>query len=364
MLKSFEFMAESVDIALYYDVWEQICELKWYFFRFAGKSAEEAMQKTLLHALAHFNAEKGDLQGYIKKLAREICKDNGKLVPVDFLDKTLASSEEDTVVDLSPNVNTGSVPDFSRSLIDDLYATENRHIEVVNLALSFIDKFVLLCKALKARDTNVGYFQDVFIRECLRVNRLVPNFNDECVSLYDEFQDDFEEFIELGKDITEDWHEADFAAEANEISRRVRFIDPKTNTDVEDADISEFYLYGSIGNKRIFKVYYADVWNFMCDWIDAKETNPMKLIIDDSYIVRTFGGSYSFVNPDLYNLYNICRSEIVTNLVRDMFGRVINIGSSHVYMLCNGVPEPHAERTIFGYSFKFEYEDITEELVK
>lgn len=363
MLQSFNYMSDEVDIASYYDIWQCIQDLKWYFYKFAGYGAEEAMQRTLLHAVAHFNTERGSLQGYIKKLAREICKDNGKTVPVDFLEDSLADSE-DSIGSSFSGLNKGNIPDFANDLISGIYATEKRHVEVVNLALSFVDRFVVLCKALQSGDTHVGYFPEVFIKECLRVSRSIPNFNEECGLLYEQYGEEMEEFLEFGKDVTYDWIEADFASEVNEVSKRVRFIDPKTNTDVVDADVSEFYVYGSVGNKKICKVPYHDVWDFMCDWVDSKVSNPMKLVIGDSCVIRTFGGSYSFVNPDLYNLYNTCRSEIVTNLVRDMFGRVINVGSSNVYMLCHEVPVPHEKRTIYGYTFGFEYEDITGELVK
>ena len=82
-------MSPEIDISFYYDVWKEIGNLRWYFYKFAGVNADEAMEKTLFHTLTHFNAEKGSLSAYVKKLAREITKENSKLVYVDFLEQTL-----------------------------------------------------------------------------------------------------------------------------------------------------------------------------------------------------------------------------------------------------------------------------------
>ena len=44
-------MPKELDIAFYYEVWNEISNLKWYFYKFARNNAEEAMQMTLMHWL-------------------------------------------------------------------------------------------------------------------------------------------------------------------------------------------------------------------------------------------------------------------------------------------------------------------------
>ena len=68
--------------------------MRYYFYKFAGQNAEEAMENTLMHVLTHFDSSKGYLPDYVRKLARTIEKKNNRLVLVDFLEETV--SEDDT----------------------------------------------------------------------------------------------------------------------------------------------------------------------------------------------------------------------------------------------------------------------------
>jgi hypothetical protein len=94
VLKSYAFMQSDINIAFYYEIFNEIQKLKWYFYKFAGVNAEEAMQRTLYHTLFHFNSSKGNLSAYIKKLAREITKENSRLILVDFLEQTLSEDSK------------------------------------------------------------------------------------------------------------------------------------------------------------------------------------------------------------------------------------------------------------------------------
>lgn len=364
ILRSYSFMPPEVDISFYYDVWNEINNLRWYFYKFAGVNADEAMEKTLYHTLTHFNAEKGSLSAYVKKLAREITKENSKLIYVDFLEQTL--SDDDEGPENQSKIQAGSVHDFSDEVADAMELAEDRRHEVVNLALEFMDKFMLLCDALKRRDTSTRYFPDVFIKSCMSISRRCLNFNQLCFDVYGEHGDDFRWFLELGQR-SENWRESDFMMIRNSSSKRLRLVNPLTGEAISDADIEQFVLQGKSNNdsskKRIIKVDYYDAWSLMCDLIDATETNELKFVIGSSYVIRTFAGSLSGLNTDLFGMYDLVRSEILTNVLIDTGGRILNIGSESFYLVCNaGMTKTGMERDVHGYKLNFKYEDITEEV--
>lgn len=365
ILRSFSFMQPEIDIGFYHEVWTEINELKWYFYKFAGVNAEDAMERTLYHTLTHFNSDKGSLSAYVKKLAREIAKENGKLVFVDFLEQTL--SEEDEGREVNTKVSGGSVHDFSDDVADAMELEEDRRPEVVRLALEFMDKFLLLCEALKRRDTSTRYFPDTFIKECMSINRRCPNFNKLCFDVYDEYCEEFRWFLELDQR-GENWRESDFMMIRNSKVKRAKLVHPYTDEEVEDADVEEFELQGKLGGgsakKHIIRVNYYDAWSLMCDLVDSATTNEMKFVIDDNYIIRTFAGSVCGLNTDLFNMYNLVRYEILTNILLDTGGKILNIGSENFYLVCTGeLDRMFLERDVHGYKLRFDYEDITDALL-
>lgn len=362
ILRSFSFMPQGTDIAFFYEVWNEVINLKWYFYKFAGVNAEEAMSKTMYHTLTHFNADKGNLSAYVKKLAREITKENSRLIYVDFLEQTLSDDEDGSEV--AQQAIGGSVRDFSDDVAEAMELAEDRRHEVVKLALEFMDKFLMLCDALKRRDTSTRYFPDVFIKSCMSISRRCLNFNQLCFDVFEEYGDDFKWFLDLGQQ-AENWREADFMMLRNSYSKRMKMVNPNTNGDVEDADIDPYIVQGKFGEgtarKKVIKVGYYDAWSLMCDMIDSTETNEMKFVIGNSYIIRTLAGSLSGLNTDLFNMYNLVRSEILTNVLLDTGGRILNVGSECFYLVCNASMEKQSlERVVHGYSLHLDYEDITE----
>ena len=364
MLSSYAFMRKEISISFYYEVWEEICKLKWYFYRFAGVNAEEAMQRTLMHTILHFQSDKGNLYAYIKKLAREITKDNNRLIPVDFLEQTLA--EEDDSGETRATVDTGRVSDFSNELVDTLTADDSARDSIVNLALEFMDRFVILCEALRKRDTTTTYYPEIFIKQCLKISSKCENFNKLCLELYSQHKADFKRFCNYDiADADSVWCESDYMYVFNNTSKRYYMVNASTYNEVIDADSENWVMHGNIGTgdkkKKIIKVDYYSVWDFMCDLVDSEVTNEMKFILGNSYIIKTFGGSLSIINPDLYNIYDLIRVEIITNLLRDTFGKVLNVGSRNLYLLCT----PDFEKTSFnctvrGHNLNFTYIDITD----
>lgn len=358
-------MPKEIDMKFFYEVYNEIHNLKWYFYKFSGINADEAMQRTLYHTLMHFDAERGNLSAYIKKLAREITKENGRTVLVDFIENTLAdNTDNDEEEELQSTVDTGSIRDFSTTLINEMELNIDRHQEVVNIALEFMDKFVILCDALIRHDTSTKYYPDTFIKSCLAVNAKCTNFNSLCLDIYMEYKEDFEWFLSLESD-EEDWKESDFAMINNNKSKRIRLVNSETNEGVLDADTESWKVVGNLNNseKRIIKVYYEDLWEYFCDLIDDTETNEMKFIIGNSYILRTFGGSQGVLNTDLFNFYDLVRYEIVTNVIIDTRGRVLNIGSENIYLICNSdMNKAGMNRTVHGHPIELQYVDITDSI--
>jgi hypothetical protein len=366
MLKSYSFMHKEIDIAFYYKVWDEIKKLKWYFYKFAGVNAEEAMQRTLMHTIVHFSPSKGNLSAYVKKLAREITKNNNREVLVDFLENTLSDNNWDEDYSSGSNIDVGSIQDFSSEVINDLVNTDdNRRVDIDKLALEFMDKFVILCDALIKHDTSTKYYPDIFIQNCLKLNAKCKNFNKLCLDVYMEYGDDMRWFLELAENDTQIWREPDFTLLNSSYSKRLQLINLSTHEVVENADVEPFRLMGNLGTgasrKKIIKVNYSDLWEYFCDLIDDTETNELKFIIGNNYIIRTFGGSFSVLNADLFNLYNNVRVEILTNVIQDINGRILNIGSENLYLVCNGnMNKTEMSRTIHNHPFKLVYEDITD----
>ena len=359
-------MPKEIDIAFYYEIWNEILKLKWYFYKFAGVNAEEAMQKTLMHTLLHFNADKGRLSAYIKKLAREIAKGDKREVLVDFLENTLSETDWDGKKK-SPTVDVGKTDDFSNVVLENMSNDDElRKIDVSKLALEFMDKFVMLCDALIRKDTSTVYYPEIFIKSCLELSAKCNNFNELCLDIYMEYGDLMKWFLDL--DNEEDkkiWKETDFSVLNTSYSKRLQFIDVKTGELVKDADVDKYKVKGKIGTdskkKKVIKINYRKVWDYLCSLIDDSETNELKFVINDNYIVRTFGGSYSFLNAELYNIYDVVKMEMLTNLIYDTNGRIINIGSENFYLVCtDDMNKTRFKRKVHGYDVIFDYEDITD----
>lgn len=363
-MRSFAYMRDEVAPDMYYMIWSEIEKLKWYFVKFAGNNADEAMQKTLMHAITHFSAEAGSLPAYVKKLAREITKDNGKLIFVDFLEQTL--SDEDDELRQTSRVNTGKTEDFSNTVVDEMMIEEDEGKDIVQLALLFMDKFLILCEALINRDTSTTYYPDTFIKECLRISSKNPNFNSVCIDKYMQHSGGIKDFLDVGEDNIGVWRETDYSLLQQNVSRRVRLCNKRTGMWVEDADLEDFRLDGNLesktGVKRVVKVRYEKLWERLCDLVDSSDSNVLKYIIDDQFIIRTLGGSLSVVNPNLYNIYDLIRDEILTNVLIDTNGRVLNVGSECFYLLCSEGYGEISKRVINGIEIELDTEDITDSI--
>lgn len=335
-MKSFGFMREEISPDFYYQVWNELQKLRHYFIKFAKTRADEIMSAALDHILGHFNSSKGGLSAYTKKLAREMVKTPNKEIAVDFLENTVANSDGDDFGDTSSVTMKHRVDDISTEAINNIMLENEDYIDITKLSLEYTAYFIQMCDSLKRHDSSLLYLSDTYVSICLGLIKRFPNFNTLCIEHCEKYRNLFEVFI--AEDDAQ-WFEADYGLIERYTSKRVVLRNFVTGSIVEDADTEGYIVDGMVSvknsEKYLGRVYYADLWETMCDYVDAIESNIMKLVINNHYVVRTLGGSYSMLDVDLYNIYDLLRAEIVTNIVRSTRSKIMNIGSEYVYLLCN-----------------------------
>ena len=368
MLRSYSYMDSGLDIAFFYEAWEEVNKLKWYFYKFAGTHADEVMQATVMHVLSHFNPEKGSINTYVKRLARDMSRYNSKTIPVDFMEQTVSKDKNVEKEEVKANIDTGRVNDFSDELCDEYELRIDRKTDVVNVALEFMDKFIMLCEALIAHNTSTKYYPEPFVKQCMRINSKCLNFNALCLEVYKQYGSKMQEFINL--ETSSDWFEADYPLLNNSYTKKVKLINVYTHDEVDDADTEVWKVFGKVGTsaspKRIIRTRYYELWETLCDLIDAKETNQLKFIIDNSYVIYTLGGSLSILNPDLYSMYDLVRSEILTNIVRFTGGKILSVGSEYIYLICPSelnITERKLDVNLRDIQYEFNFEDITDTIL-
>lgn len=332
-------MHKEVQPKDFYDAWKEIEKMRYYFYKFAGSNAEEAMSRTLMHVLTHFDERKGYLPDYVRKLARTIEKKSNKLVLVDFLEDTVFEDElEDTNASIYDSNNSKKGADVAEEAIENLMQQENHYKDIQKIALEFMDKFVLLARALIQHDTNTTYYPEPFIKACMGLMHKYQNFNQVCIDIYNENSENFQWFLTLDKEETE-WRETDYLLFTQRESKRVLLLNKDTLEPVQDCENEELAIQGNLGTKSnpkyVLKVDFSSAWHTMCDLIDDIDCNEMKFVLGDNYIIRTLGGSYSVVNPIKTNMYNLVRDEIVTNILLMFNCRLLNVGKTIAYILSN-----------------------------
>lgn len=354
-MKSYSFDGKEIDGNLYFLLWNEITANAGYFRKFCGNDADEAMQMTLEHSLTHYDSEKGSLKYYIMSLARTIKRVGGDLVFVDFLDKTLETKDAD---ELRPEVNTGTMNDFSDDVVDDMYLSLDKSEEVAELALACMEMFLVLSESLITRDISTKYYSKTFITECLRISKKCKNFNKVCIEIYNMYGDAMKKFISGDIEKVGKWREVDYSLINSRKSKRITFVDAFGN-EIIDADRQNYRLNGSLKDKHIVKIKYEDVYNKICDIIDYQDISPLKFTIGTKYICKTLGGSLSVVNPEITNIYELVKMEILTNLLHDTGGRYINIGSENIYILCDDLSSVNLPyREVAGISLEFDAQEV------
>lgn len=400
LLNSFAFeKADEVSPEKFAYVWNAIEELEGYIWKQVKLKdfVPETKQLIFFHAISHYNESEGDIKPYLKKLAKTIHKTTvGPEILVSFEDGnmvySLGGSETGTPTDANlitkaPNKVT---PDFSGSVIEKLYMKDELTEALYSLVLNHLEDFVVLCKALKYASTEKLSFNDDFQLKCIELSHQYHDaFNKACLELYEGYQQVFDIFttdtahmkiVDIN-DIEGIWRESDYNYISKHMSKRVLFYNKKSNQLVQDPDSEKFYVIGAknLGaTKRIFKVDFFKAWLYLCDKIDSDQTNELKLILGNQFVVKTLGGSISMINPALYNVYELIKSEFITNILYETSGRLISQGTKTAYVLVDtsiqtlfkhNMSKMKQEKNIWvnhknicGVEFDLIFEDVTNKL--
>lgn len=360
VIKSLSFERDAyITPKLICDIWNEIYRLRNYFYHFSGDNSDEMMQRTLYHAVTHYDPS-GNLQSYLKRLARDIKKvDLTKEIPTDITEATFQNKleqDENTKQSEPRGTIVNNTKDFSDDLLDRLEMEEESHNDINLLAVTYPKEFITLCEALETQTINSTGYSNEFTLECLKYSKKYKaDFNNICLEIYDTMKEAFYVFLQnpiktTERDIEILWQPLNATLLGKHISKRLVFKNKVTDELVEDADTEQFYLAGTKikgTGKRILKINYADLWDIFCNKIESTVSNELKLVVGEYYLVKTLGGIVSDVNQDLLNVYRALKEEIIMNIVYDTYGRVINVGSANVYLLWDS-----SIQTIYSYNLK------------
>lgn len=338
-LRCFSYTKDNIlDAELCQEIVYTVNNLKYYFVKFNKARYKEAMHRTIQHALEHYDEFSGSLVPYVKSLARTILKDyNKKVTPVE---------------DTEP-YNSVHTPDFADEIIELMQDNSIDEESVSELALTYMSYFLNMCVSILKEDISPMYFPKEFKLACLKLSRNNPvQFNQIALEIYREHATSMREFIDMQESFDKTWVEADYSLIQKETSKRVKLYSTTKNLDRGTLKIK-----GKYSNKKLVRVYYRDILEYLCDLVDEEENNILRYNIGDSYIIRTLGGSISVVNVPLFNMYDLIRDEILTNIITCIKGKYLGAGSEYFYFLTGADVKTEPKR--FGnISITFECEEV------
>lgn len=358
-MKSVSFSKAEFDQTLCYEAWSAIVQYRYFFYKVSRGDTDELMMKVFEHIMTHYKPECGELVPYMISLARSMSKRDGKIVPCDFLENTLSDA-------LDKQASASGVSnDMVDSILDGLDTTEEKFISVAELALGHMNFFNLMCEALINKSSATRYFPEPYIKSCLALCKRCggEQFNEICLHLYRKYKSKFNWFMSSSLEAEGSWRELDSGLINKNESKRVKIVKKGTDIPCKDPDIEEWEIKGTLGNKRVLKIPYKDIFNYIIDLIEEDGINPIKFTIGSSYICRSLGGSLSVVNVSLFSQYDIFKLELLTNLIYDLEARHMAVGSECVYMLASnekdGSLKKVPKRVVRGITLDFDVIDVT-----
>lgn len=360
MLDTFFFVKEEFRPSVWYQVWEELGSLKGYLYKVCKHDAKNARVRVFEHAIAHYKPEKGNLNAYLRKLIDTSVKRNPKFTPVDttIIDATVEEGAQRF------NEYTGLSSRQLEVQVEEAIISNTEKLEkVASLALSNMRYFLLYARQVISRDLTTYYFPDTFKKETYRCFSFCKeDFHPLVLHIYNSHKSGFETFL-TECSVGDAYRELDMDTIEKRTSKRLVLKDKNGGT-LFDPDVTQWYIK-NLGDKRIIKVYYKEIYESLCDLVDAEGCNAIKYTIGETYIFKTLGGSLSLINVPLFRMYDIIRYELITNMLYDFNARLLSVGSECVYLLqsptCTGEYIAPKTRVIRGFELSFEYRDVTPE---
>lgn len=360
-LSSFAFSRKEVSPEFIIQVLREVEENVAYFRRFNPFDYELAMHEASLHALDNFDPEKGSLHDYILKLARTILKRyNKKVVLDDFSDDSIYLNN----VPKKEGVKIGMPDDpvFLDKLLDKTSKTEDS-CDLEFLMIEYVKDFYMFANELvNGREKGERHFnyEEQFkksLRECART---VVDFTPKVRLLYRRYEGYMRQFLSTEHNC--EWKRLRDVNRKPFYSSRYTLMNRHTGLKVQDADIEPWAVCWKVPvpNKAVYKVGYSDVFDMCIDMVDSDTSNPLKLVVNEDYRLRTPGGLVSDVDADLFDWYEAIKLEIILNVLRLMNGNLLNCGSENIYLISNaGRDTGRLSNITFGsFAFSFPVEEI------
>lgn len=361
MIDVFYYSVDDFNPKLWYAVWSELEKLSGYFYRVCRKEADDAKIYVFEHAIQHYSPDKGNLNAYLRKLTQTVLKPNSNFVSVDtvIIDATVEEGAQ-RLQDYVGQHTEGLEVQIEDSMVD----FREKYEKVASLALSNMRYFIMYAKQVIDKDTTSNYFPDTFKKETYKCfNFCKKDFHKLVLKIYNDHRSGFEKFMEdapYGRN--ESYKELDIDLINKSTSKRIVLVEKGTDNICTDPDAVEWEVSGALGNRRVIKVPYRELYDMLCDLVDEDGCNAIKYTLGETYIFRTLGGSLSLTNLSLFSMYSIIKNEILTNLIYDYGARILSVGSENVYLLQSPIDgrfkEP-IDRVIRGIELKFRYIDVT-----
>ena len=382
LLNSFTYIhANNKSPELNYEIYKTMQKWKKLFHRYnkTQHEYEDAFSKTFLEALKFYDENRGtSLDAYISKYAETINKDKifKREIPVDFMEESLADGEEDMQEVNHKHKNPGidnelhpKVNDFSDGVIANADMENHSMSDIQKFILEDLGYFLTFCEAVKAKDTTTGSYSNSYIKRARQLFRAYRNFNAICLKIYEQFEAEMRWFLKVQMDfeVTTKLEDADFTLSKPEnLSKRIKLLNKQTHQPIKDADTEEFVVDGKLNTKvkqiGIYKINYVDAMETLIDKISDEENNEFVFHLGKHSIIRTLHSS-TFVDGKASVICNILKMELVTNVLKAVNGKLLNIGVDNIYIIRDRVDDLQIKPIeAKGLTLNFTVQDITDEV--
>lgn len=379
-LHSFTYI-ESLDIdpALMYKLNKVIEENEGIFYTYnkTKERVDEAKARALEHAIRKYNSEKDHtgMVAYIRTLAEHIMKKNKhEEMQVDFIEEVVSDDDDDDVnfgdrrKRKTDNEKHQNYRDFTDTIHNDSERRTTMSTEVITFILQYLSEFLKICEAIITKNTTPTYYRKEFKAEILKLGQKYKDLNQQLVNLYYEYGNEIQWFLDLeGKTSVVDrrnWKRANYKLIETRQSKKIKFVNSVTGNDIINADLETFKVKGGLNNYKVVKISYEDLYDDLLNRVEEADSNELKLVIRDFFLIRTLANSVS-INTDYNAIYDLIKAEIVTNILTLTNCRLLNIGTESVYVLNEtGEEITIQDMEVNGVKIHFDIEDITKEIIE